>query len=245
MQRLDIYLAQSGFCQTRSKASQLIKEGKVMVNEKTITKAGCLILGTEKIDIKDSCPFVSRAGQKLFGAIKDFGLNFDGKIVLDIGSSTGGFTDCALQNGAKKVYALDVGTSQLNSRLRNDKRVVVMENTDIRSLDKSKVSDINLIVCDVSFISLTKISYKISELLPTLGEFVVLIKPQFECGKTIAKKSKGVIKDEKIHKKVRKIIQNDFILHNLQILSIKTSSIKGTDGNIEFVAHGKKVSNLF
>ena len=244
MQRLDIYLSSSGLCQTRSKASQLIKEGKVSVDGKTITKAGFLILGTEKIDIKDNCPFVSRAGQKLFGAIKDFGLSFDDKIVLDIGSSTGGFTDCALQNGAKKVYALDVGTSQLHPTLRNDKRVVVMENTDIRSLDKSKVSDINFIVCDVSFISLTKISYKISELLPNFGEFVVLIKPQFECGKIIAKKSKGVIKDEKIYKKVQKIIQNDFILHNLQISLIKQSSIKGSDGNTEFVAYGKKVQLL-
>lgn len=241
MQRLDVYLYENKFCETRSKATMQVKNGNVFVDGKVVQKAGYMVLGNEKIEVKQSCPFVSRAGQKLLGAINDFDIDFSDKVVLDIGSSTGGFTDCALKCGAKKVYALDVGTSQLSPKLRQDARVVVMENTDIRSLEKEKVKDVNFIVCDVSFISLEKISYKISELLHKNDNFVVLIKPQFECGKEIAKKTKGVIKDEKIHKKVQENVKNDFILHNLQILSIKKSCILGGDGNTEFVAFGKKL----
>lgn len=241
MKRLDIFLVESGICKTRSKANNLIKENNVLVDGKVINKAGFLVSGNENIEVKNICPFVSRAGLKLSGALKDFNVSIKDKIVLDIGSSTGGFTDCALQNGAKKVYSVDVGTSQLDSSLKQDKRVVVMENTDIRTLEKNKVEDINFIVCDVSFISLTKISAKISE-LTNIGDFmIILIKPQFECGKSEAKKHKGIIKDEKIYKSIIGKITNDFSIHSIKVLNVKKSCIQGGDGNTEFVALCQKV----
>lgn len=241
MKRLDIFLVESGICLTRSKANNLIKENNVLVDGKVINKAGFLVSGNENIEVKNICPFVSRAGLKLSGALKDFNVSIKDKIVLDIGSSTGGFTDCALQNGAKKVYSVDVGTSQLDSSLKQDKRVVVMENTDIRTLKKNKVEDINFIVCDVSFISLTKISAKISE-LTNIGDFmIILIKPQFECGKSEAKKHKGIIKDEKIYKSIIGKITNDFSIHSIKVLNVKKSCIQGGDGNTEFVALCQKV----
>ena len=190
----------------------------MLFRSNVINKAGFLVSGNENIEVKNICPFVSRAGLKLSGALKDFNVSIKDKIVLDIGSSTGGFTDCALQNGAKKVYSVDVGTSQLDSSLKQDKRVVVMENTDIRTLEKNKVEDINFIVCDVSFISLTKISAKISELLNAGDFMIILIKPQFECGKSEAKKHKGIIKDEKLHKSVVEQVKNDFLIHNINVL---------------------------
>lgn len=241
MKRLDIFLVENGTCSTRSKANNLIKENNVLVDGKVINKAGFLVSGNENIEVKNICPFVSRAGLKLSGALKDFNVSIKDKIVLDIGSSTGGFTDCALQNGAKKVYSVDVGTSQLDSSLKQDKRVVVMENTDIRTLEKNKVEDINFIVCDVSFISLTKISAKISELLNAGDFMIVLIKPQFECGKSEAKKHKGIIKDEKIYKSIIGQITNDFAIHSIKILNVKKSCIQGGDGNTEFVAFCQKV----
>ena len=241
MKRLDIFLVESGICLTRSKANNLIKENNVLVDGKVINKAGFLVSGNENIEVKNVCPFVSRAGLKLSGALKDFNVSMKDKIVLDIGSSTGGFTDCALQNGAKKVYSVDVGTSQLDSSLKQDKRVVVMENTDIRTLEKNKVEDINFIVCDVSFISLTKISAKISELLNAGDFMIILIKPQFECGKSEAKKHKGIIKDEKLHKSVVEQVKNDFLIHNINVLEVKRSCIQGGDGNTEFVALCQKM----
>ena len=241
MKRLDIFLVENGICLTRSKANNLIKENNVLVDGNVINKAGFLVSGNENIEVKNICPFVSRAGLKLSGALKDFNVSIKDKIVLDIGSSTGGFTDCALQNGAKKVYSVDVGTSQLDSSLKQDKRVVVMENTDIRTLEKNKVEDINFIVCDVSFISLTKISAKISELLNAGDFMIILIKPQFECGKSEAKKHKGIIKDEKLHKSVVEQVKNDFLIHNINVLEVKKSCIQGGDGNTEFVALCQKM----
>lgn len=241
MKRLDIFLVENGLCKTRSKANNLIKENNVLVDGKVINKAGFWVSGDEKIEVKNICPFVSRAGLKLFGALKDFNVSIKDKIVLDIGSSTGGFTDCALQNGAKKVYSVDVGTSQLDSSLKQDKRVVVMENTDIRTLEKNKVEDIDFIVCDVSFISLTKISAKISELLNAGDFMIILIKPQFECGKSEAKKHKGIIKDEKLHKSIVEQVKNDFLIHNINVLEVKKSCIQGGDGNTEFVALCQKM----
>ncbi len=236
MKRLDIFLVENRLCKTRSKANNLIKEGNVKVDGTVITKAGFFVNGNEKIEINDICPFVSRAGLKLFGALKDFNVDLKDKIVLDIGSSTGGFTDCALKSGAKKVYSVDVGTSQLDSNLKQDKRVVVMENTDIRTLDKNKVADVDFVVCDVSFISLTKISFKIGELMNTGNFAIILIKPQFECGKTEAKKHKGIIKDEKLYKIIIEQIKNDFLNYGIKILDVKKSCIQGGDGNTEFVA---------
>ena len=240
MKRLDLFMVEQNISKSRSQAQDQIRNGDVCVNEKVITKTGFMLKGDEKVEVNNVCPFVSRAGKKLMGAIQDFGISLKDKVVLDIGCSTGGFTDCCLQNGAKKVYAVDVGSCQLCDKLKNDNRVVVMENTDIRTITKEMVFDINFIVCDVSFISLTKISSKISELLSLGDYFIVLIKPQFECGKTQAKKHKGIIKDEKLHKLAIDTVKNDFLLNNLKILDVKKSCILGGDGNTEFVALCKK-----
>lgn len=237
MQRLDLFLLENNIVKSRKQAQDVIKSGGVFVDDKCITKCSQLVDATKNIQIKAQiCPYVSRAGYKLQGAQKDFELDFTGKVVLDIGSSTGGFTDFCIQNGAKKVYCVDVGTNQLDKSLRENPKVIVMENTDIRTLTKQQVQDINFVVCDVSFISLTLISSKISELLNS-GDFgVVLIKPQFECGKALAKKYKGVIKDEKIHKLVINSVTENFSQNGLEVKKVEQSAIKGGDGNTEFVA---------
>lgn len=226
---------------SRKAAQDLIKSGGVFVDQKCVDKCSFIVDDNNVIEIKAQvCPYVSRAGYKLQGAQKDFDIDFNGKIVLDIGSSTGGFTDFCLQNGAQKVYSVDVGSSQLDGSIRANSKVVVMENTDIRNLQKKQVPDINFVVCDVSFISLTLISHKISELLNSGDYGVVLIKPQFECGKVLAKKYKGVIKDEKIHKMVINTVTENFVQNGIDIINVKESQIKGGDGNTEFVALIKK-----
>ena len=242
--RLDIYLVENCLISSRAKAQELIKSGGILVDGIIATKCGQEVKQNSKVElIKQTCPYVSRAGYKLEGATKDFNLNFKDKVVLDIGSSTGGFTDFCLKSGAKKVYALDVGTNQLHKDLKNNNRVVVMENTDIRVLDKQIVGDIDAIVCDVSFISLTKISHKIAEFLPVHGFGVVLIKPQFECGLSLAKKHKGIITDPKLHNLAIEEVKQNFEANNLIIKSVAPSKIKGTDGNLEFVALVTKRDN--
>ena len=240
--RLDSYLVENNLAESRNKAQQLIINSAVCVNNNIITKNGFLVNENDVIEIvKSVCPYVSRAGLKLEGAIKSFDINLQGKVILDIGSSTGGFSDCALKHGAKKVYALDVGTNQLHPSLIKNEKVVKLENTDIRVLEKNIVEDLNFIICDVSFISLTKISHKISEFLQTGAYAIVLIKPQFECGNTLAKKFKGVIKDEKIHKMIISDIKEDFLSKRLEISKIEKSCIQGSDGNIEYVALLRKL----
>ena len=237
MQRLDVFLVDKGLVKSRKQAQDLIKSGGVFVDENCVTKCSYTVDQTNNVQIKAQiCPYVPRAGYKLEGAQRDFELDFTGKVVLDIGSSTGGFTDFCVQNGAQKVYSVDVGTAQLDPSLRQNNKIVVMENTDVRTLTKQQVPDINFVVCDVSFISLTLISAKISELLNSGDMGVVLIKPQFECGKALAKKYKGVIKDEKIHKLVITTVVQNFEQNNLIVQKVEQSAIKGGDGNTEFVA---------
>lgn len=237
MERLDKFVYEKFATSSRSSSQDLIKNGGVMVDGRVITKTGFMVNKQNDIKlVKNLCPYVSRAGYKLEGAIKSFGFDVKGKIALDIGSSTGGFTDFLLQNGIKKVYAVDVGSCQLDEKIKNDNRVVVMENTDIKDVSKQMVSDVNFIVCDVSFISLTKISHKISEFLKPNDCCIVLIKPQFECGKQLAKKYNGIIKDEKIHKMVIEEVKQNFLSVNLKFLKLDFSQIKGGDGNQEYVA---------
>lgn len=236
MKRLDVYLVENNIIKSRAKAQELIKNNCVKVNGNIVDKCSYLVEDKDNIEIvNDICPYVSRAGLKLEGACKEFKISMQDKVVLDIGSSTGGFTDYCLKNGAKKVYCIDVGTNQLHNLIKSNKNVVVYENTDIRSLDINLVKDVNFIVCDVSFISLTKISTKIAQVLKNGAMGIVLIKPQFECGKTIAKKHKGIIKDKNIHKIVIDNITKDFLSKNIKILNIKESCITGTDGNVEYV----------
>ncbi len=233
--RLDIYLQNSNNI-TRSRAQELIRSKKVCVNGISAKKCGQDVTESDDIVVDISGSYVSRAGQKLEGAFSDFGLSVSGLTILDIGASTGGFCDYCLKNGAKKVYALDVGTNQLDEKIKSNSKVVDMSNTDIRKLNLDTVKDIDAFVCDVSFISLTNISDVLSKLLNIAKFGVVLIKPQFECGKTIAKKCGGVIKDQKYHKLALDSVSHDFEAKGILVKKLTKSKILGKDGNVEFLA---------
>ena len=235
--RLDLILVEREIFETREKAKREIMAGNVIVNEQTVTKAGTNFNDDEKtvIRIKDKLKYVSRGGLKLEKAIKVWELDFSGKTVLDIGASTGGFTDCALQNGAKKVYSVDVGTNQLDWKLRNDERVVSIENMHIKDLEPENLKNekMDFIVIDVSFISLTKVIPYLNKFLNTEGKVIMLVKPQFEVGKEIGKN--GIVTEEQYHDEaIKKIIS--FIKDNsYKLIGVEESPIRGTKGNKEFL----------
>ena len=224
--------------ETREKAKREIMAGNVIVNEQTVTKAGTNFNDDEKtvIRIKDKLKYVSRGGLKLEKAIKVWELDFSEKTVLDIGASTGGFTDCALQNGAKKVYSVDVGTNQLDWKLRNDERVVSIENMHIKDLEPENLKNekMDFIVIDVSFISLTKVIPYLNKFLNTEGKVIMLVKPQFEVGKEKIGKN-GIVTEEQYHDEaIKKIIS--FIKDNsYKLIGVEESPIRGTKGNKEFL----------
>ena len=236
--RLDLILVEREIFETREKAKREIMAGNVIVNEQTVTKAGTNFNDDEKtvIRIKDRLKYVSRGGLKLEKAIKVWELDFSGKTVLDIGASTGGFTDCALQNGAKKVYSIDVGTNQLDWKLRNDERVVSIENMHIKDLEPENLKNekIDFIVIDVSFISLTKVIPYLNKFLNTEGKVIMLVKPQFEVGKEKIGKN-GIVTEEQYHDEaIKKIIS--FIKDNsYKLIGVEESPIRGTKGNKEFL----------
>ncbi len=234
--RLDIYLTLKNLTSTRTKAQSLIKDGLVFVNDKVATKPSIEVDDDDLIKIKEHDEYVSRGAYKLLGALQSFKLDFNHKTVLDIGASTGGFTQVALQHGAIKVYALDVGKDQLDKILVQNSKVVNMSGRDIRTLEKEEVKDVELIIGDLSFISLTKILPYIKELFGKI-ETMFLFKPQFECGMQIAKKNKGIIKDKQIHIK----LLNEFIeftnLIDFKTCNIAPSPITGGDGNHEYLIH--------
>lgn len=228
---------------TRAKAQALILAGQIKVNGHIITKSGELISPTEKIDLIKGPRYVSRGGEKLEGALKDFNLDVKDRICLDVGASTGGFTDCLLQRGAKLVYAIDVGTHQLNDSLRTDSRVVSIENTHIRDLkghggawhSDASLPAPNLCVIDVSFISLKKVLPKIKELMPASSTVIALVKPQFEVGAKFLKK--GVVRSEELQKQVvGEIVQ---FAQSLQFHYVASapSHLKGPKGNQEYFVH--------
>jgi 23S rRNA (cytidine1920-2'-O)/16S rRNA (cytidine1409-2'-O)-methyltransferase len=235
--RLDILLFELGFVDSRKKASDLIKEGKVFVDGVLINKPSKEFFGNEKIEITEILKYVSRAGLKLEGAYKEFNFDIKDKIAMDVGSSTGGFTDFLLQNGAKKVYAIDVGTDQLVEKLKNDSRVVSLEKTDIRKVELPE--KIDLAVIDVSFISLEFVLPSVSKLLKENGEIITLVKPQFEVGKENISKG-GIVKDEKakifILSKIKILAEN----LGLKVIGEMISPIKGGDGNEEYLLYLKK-----
>ncbi len=236
--RLDLILVEREIFETREKAKREIMAGNVIVNEQTVTKAGTNFNDDEKtvIRIKDRLKYVSRGGLKLEKAIKVWELDFSGKTVLDIGASTGGFTDCALQNGAKKVYSVDVGTNQLDWKLRNDERVVSIENMHIKDLEPENLKNekMDFIVIDVSFISLTKVIPYLNKFLNTEGKVIILVKPQFEVGKEKIGKN-GIVTEEQYHDEaIKKIIS--FIKDNsYKLIGVEESPIRGTKGNKEFL----------
>ena len=236
--RLDLILVEREIFETREKAKREIMAGNVIVNEQTVTKAGTNFNDDEKtvIRIKDKLKYVSRGGLKLEKAIKVWELDFSEKTVLDIGASTGGFTDCALQNGAKKVYSVDVGTNQLDWKLRNDERVVSIENMHIKDLEPENLKNekMDFIVIDVSFISLTKVIPYLNKFLNTEGKVIMLVKPQFEVGKEKIGKN-GIVTEEQYHDEaIKKIIS--FIKDNsYKLIGVEESPIRGTKGNKEFL----------
>ena len=226
---------------SREKAKAYIMSGDVYVNGQKEDKAGTMFQETVKIEVRgNTLPYVSRGGLKLEKAMNNFGVSLEGKVSMDVGASTGGFTDCMLQNGAVKVYSIDVGYGQLDWGLRNDPRVVCMEKTNIRYVTPQDIADrLDFASVDVSFISLTKVLGPARELLNDNGEMVCLIKPQFEAGREKVGK-KGVVRDKAVHEEViHKVI--DFAMEiGFHILNLEYSPIKGPEGNIEYLVYIRK-----
>ena len=242
-ERLDVLLVNRGLAPSREKAKTMIMEGNVFVNNNREDKAGSTFPDDCQIEIHGkTLQYVSRGGLKLEKAMKHFDITLDGKVCMDIGASTGGFTDCMLQNGASKVYAVDVGYGQFAWKLRQDERVVCMEKTNIRYVTPSDIDDaLDFASVDVSFISLTKVLGPARELLKDKGQMVCLIKPQFEAGREKVGK-KGVVRDKKVHEEViNKVI--DFALDiGFSIHNLEYSPIKGPEGNIEYLVYIEKTA---
>ncbi len=236
-QRLDVLVAQLGLCDSREQAQRLILAGEVSVKGQIITKPGTKVDDTLPVTVKNKPRYVSRGGLKLEGALKAFPVKAEGKICLDIGSSTGGFTDCLLQNGALRVHAVDVGTNQLVWKLRNDPRVVVKEQFNARYMTPADLGEkVQLIVSDVSFISLTKILPAAYDCLEEDGDLLVLIKPQFELQPEDIGPG-GIVRDPALHQRaVDKI--HDFVVNELhrEWCGVADSPITGMEGNKEFLA---------
>ncbi len=236
--RLDVLLTERMYAETRSKAQAIIMSGLVYVNGQKADKPGISYEETVEIEVRGHvCPYVSRGGLKLEKALRDFGVKPVDFVCSDSGASTGGFTDCLLQQGAKKVFAIDVGYGQLDWKIRNDERVVVMERTNIRNVTQEDLGEpLDLSVVDVSFISLRIVLPAIKNLLKSTGQVLCLIKPQFEAGKEKVGK-KGVIRDPAVHQEV---LDNFVALAhelNFKILGLTFSPVKGPEGNIEFLGH--------
>ncbi|MGD9678030.1 MAG: TlyA family RNA methyltransferase [Vulcanibacillus sp.] len=240
-ERLDVLIVEKGIISSREQAKRMIMAGLVKVNNEVIDKPGTKVLIDADIILKESLhPYVSRGGLKLMKAIDTFSINLEDKIMIDIGASTGGFTDCALQHGAKEVYAIDVGYGQLAWKIRQDERVHVMERTNFRYVTKEefKHGKPNFVTIDVSFISLKTILANLINIIDIDSEIVALVKPQFEAGKDKVGK-KGLIKDQSIHKEVLKSVVNFAINISYEVLDITFSPIKGGEGNIEFLMYLK------
>lgn len=240
-ERLDVLLVKRNLTESREKAKAIIMSGNVFVEGQREDKAGSMFPDTVNIELKGvTAKYVSRGGFKLEKAIEYYGVSLEGKICMDVGSSTGGFTDCMLQNGAVKVYAVDVGTNQLAWKLRQDKRVVSMEKTNIRYLEPEHIEDkIDFVSIDVAFISLTKVLIPVRELLKDEGEVVCLIKPQFEAGREKVGK-KGVVREQSVHIEVIEKVIAYAVSIGFRILNLDYSPIKGPEGNIEYLLHIKK-----
>ena len=240
-ERLDILLVEKGIFTSRERAKTSIMAGKIFVDGQRVDKAGEKVSVDAEITFKgQEIPYVSRGGLKLEKAMKEFGISLKNKTCMDIGASTGGFTDCMLQNGAKKVFSIDVGYGQFAWKLRTDPRVVCMERTNIRYVTPDDIGELtDFASIDVSFISLKKIMPATINLLSDKGEVVALIKPQFEAGKEKVGK-KGVVRDINVHNEVVKSIVDYLLSQGLNILSLSYSPIKGPEGNIEYLVYFTK-----
>ena len=236
--RLDVLLTEQMYADSRSKAQAIIMSGNVYVNGQKADKPGMSFEETVQIEVRGAvCPYVSRGGLKLEKALRDFGVKPEGYVCSDSGASTGGFTDCLLQQGAKKVFAIDVGYGQLDWKIRSDERVVVMERTNIRYVTPEQLGEpLDLSVIDVSFISLKIVLPTIKTLLKPNGQVLCLIKPQFEAGKDKVGK-KGVVRDKTTHKEVLDHFVDLADSLDFKILGLTFSPVKGPEGNIEFLGH--------
>ena len=246
--RLDKLLVDKGLVESREKAARLILAGEVMVDGQRVDKAGALIPSDADIDLRGRSPYVSRGGERLVHALDHFALAVKGRVCIDVGSSTGGFTDCLLQRGAGRVFAVDVGTAQLDVKLRKDPRVVVMEQTNARALDPRVFDDQpSLAVVDVSFISLEKVLPAVFGVLAPRSEVVALVKPQFEVGRENVGKG-GVVRDPVHHRVAVQRLARYAVLRGWHVLGVTASPLRGPKGNREFFLHlsaqGRTAANL-
>lgn len=244
--RLDVYLSREGYFDTREKAKAAVMSGEVIIKGQRADKPGIQVdeLKINKADIKilpSSAKYVSRGGFKLEKAVNEFSLNLNGVTAMDAGASTGGFTHCMLKNGAAKVYAVDVGYGQLAWQLRNDPRVIPMERTNIRYIDKSKIEPLDFISVDVSFISLKTVIPCLLTMIRSDAKIVCLVKPQFEAGRDKVGKN-GVVRDKSVHKSVLREVISSAFQKNLSLRGLSFSPIKGPKGNIEFLILLEKCS---
>ena len=239
--RLDTAVFEQGFAESREKAKALIMSGVVFVNNQKADKAGLILKPTDVLEVRGNpLKYVSRGGLKLEKAMKEFDLSLEGCICADIGASTGGFTDCMLQNGAEKVYSIDVGYGQLAWKLRNNEKVINLERTNFRYVTEKEVPDLlDFASVDVSFISLSKILPPLHNLLKPEGRAVCLIKPQFEAGKEKVGK-KGVVRDVSVHREVVENVTAFMVESGFSVLGLEFSPIKGPEGNIEYLAYISK-----
>ncbi len=237
-ERLDVLLVQRGMAASREKAKAMIMAGEILVDGEREDKAGSMFPDTVTITQKGRpLPYVSRGGLKLEKAMTHFGLELAGKVCMDVGASTGGFTDCMLQNGAAKVYAVDVGHGQLDWKLRNDERVVCMERTNIRYVTPEDIGEpVQFVSIDVSFISLTKVLLPVRQLMAEGAQMTALIKPQFEAGREKVGK-KGVVRDPAVHLEVIRQVLDYARSISFGVRHLEFSPIKGPEGNIEYLTH--------
>lgn len=239
--RLDVLVVEQNIAPSREKAREYILSGKIFVDDKVERKCGRKVSEDVKVELRgEVIPYVSRGGLKLEKAIKTFSINLEDKVCLDIGASTGGFTHCMLNYGAQKVYAIDVGSDQLACELKQDERVISMENTNVKNLTLNDIGEeCDFASIDVSFISLNKVIPSVLSLIHNHGTIVALVKPQFEAGIGRVNK-KGVVKDNKIHIEVLYKVVTFLKENNLKIIGIDYSSIKGPNGNIEYLIYFTK-----
>lgn len=240
-ERLDVLLVKRNLAASREKAKAIIMSGNVYVDNQKEDKPGTTFPEESKIEVRGhTLPYVSRGGLKLEKAMKEFQVSVEGKVCTDVGSSTGGFTDCMLQNGAVKVFAIDVGHGQLDWKLRQDERVVCMEKTNIRYVTPEDLGEeIDFSSVDVSFISLTKVLLPIRNYLKEDGQIVALIKPQFEAGREKVGK-KGVVREKSTHYEVIEMVLSYALSIGFSVLNLDFSPIKGPEGNIEYLVHLQK-----
>jgi 23S rRNA (cytidine1920-2'-O)/16S rRNA (cytidine1409-2'-O)-methyltransferase len=238
-QRLDVALVERGLVESRTKAQALIMAGHVSADGRRLDKPGIVIDDSTILHLKDQPKYVGRAGEKLASVADSLNLDFRGKTVVDVGSSTGGFTDYALSAGASKVFCVDVGTAQLAYRLRQDDRTVVMEQTDIRDAQLPELVD--MAVIDVSFISLTKVLESVSKLLKPEGIIVAMAKPQFEAGKAIADQFHGVISEDSVRQEILDELK-EWLVKHFELLDEADSGLAGAQGNVEHFFALRKLS---